>query len=203
MKRIALLREWIQKAFPIAIIILVVIIHILICVFVKNSVFVMELFGKALVILGGIVVLISINEDYKKYRNRSMLSAFMEYLKSCPIFKQNHVLNAESGIYAMLTGKVHGFVTHSWSTPDEGFKELERRINELREFTIGVSKATNDDISHLRSELNISYGENKQLIEQVRNLLENKIFDDAKLQFLGVLLVLYGVFVDIILLFNK
>lgn len=129
MKRIALLREWIHKASPISLIIPILIVHILFFVFAKNYVFVMELFGKALAIIGGIVVLISINEDYKNFRSRSMLSAFMEYLKSCPIFKQDHVLTAESGIYVMTTGKIDGFLSHSWSTTDECLEELERRIN--------------------------------------------------------------------------
>lgn len=196
MQRIARLPEWIWRARPSIFILPIIGLHIAIQSFSGlDKVFVNEIIGQLLTLLGGLVVVGSMNDDFQEFRNKNMLLAFKEYLKSCPLLKQNHILDAEAGIYTTTFGNVHASITYA----NEGdIERIERRLEEL----FKIQKDTNERIAKLYKEFLDLHIKNKEGISQVRNQLDKTIIGNARYQIFGVLLILYGVVVNFILLFQ-
>ena len=190
--------KWVGKAWPVLWIFLIIILHISISSIPNiDNVLVNETIGMILPFIGVFFILYSINEDFQDFRNSTMLSSFKEYLKSCPLKKQSYVLAEASIQLSGLTGKIYGSVNHTWSSTEEGLKELERRIEGLREHVNFVRKDTDEEIAKLRSELKTLDGKSKEEIKKVSYKLDKSVMGKVNHQLFGVLLIIYGFIVDI------
>jgi len=194
--------KWVGKAWPVLWILLIVSLHILFTsVPIFEKALVNELIGMALPFIGVFFILYSINEDFQDFRNSTMLSSFKEYLKSCPFKKQNYMLDANSTNFLFTVGKPQLYVNKTWTTTEEGLKELERRIEDLRKY-VGMScKDTGEEINQLRSQFKTMDGQNKEKLNQVSNQLDKSVMGKVIHQIFGVLLIIYGFIVNLLLLF--
>lgn len=204
MTRFKLFLQWARKAWPMLWILLIVILHISISSIPNiDNVLVNEIIGMVLPFIGVFFILYSINEDFQDFRNSTMLSSFKEYLKSCPLKKQRYALIAEPIILSMTLGKAYLSEKRMWSTTEEGLKELERRIEDLREHVNNVCKDTDEEMAKLRSELEALHGKNKEEITQVRHQLDLSVMGKVNHQIFGALLIVYGFVVNISVLLTR
>lgn len=195
--------KWVGKAWPALWILLIIILHtIIIKIPIFNNVPVNEIIGMTLPVVGLFFVIHSINEDFQDFRNNDILASFKEYLKSCPLKKQSHKLSATSIELGPLTlGKPYLSEQRVWSTTEEGLKELERRIEDLRKYISVSRKEIGEEINQLKSQFKTMDGQNKDEINRVSNRLDKSVMGKVKHQLLGVFLILYGFVVNLILLF--
>lgn len=194
------LPKWISKAWPALLILIIGVIQVSILSIPSiDRVQVNDKFAQLLTVGGAIVVLVSVNEDFKDFRKRSMFSEFREYLKLWPLVRQNYQLDAEAKIITSSVSKAALSENKSWSTIDEGLIEVERRIEDLRNQINANRKESFEEIGKLNSDLKSRDSETKELIKLVSLVLDKSVMGDAKLQILGALLVLYGVIIDLFL----
>lgn len=111
------------------------------------------------------------------------------------------MLDANSTIFSFTVGKPQLYVNKTWSTTEEGLKELERRIEDLRKYISMSHKDTGEEINQLRSQFKTMDGQNKEKLNQVSNQLDKSVMGKVKHQLLGVFLILYGFVVNLLLLF--
>ena len=193
MKRIILLLKWISRAWPVLIVLALIVIQILIYSYVNiDQVLMNNIIGQVLPLIGGVFVIISINENIQDFRKINIFSLFKNYLKSCPLIKHNYVLDVSSITVSTTFGKPTLFVKRPWNTAKEGIKELERRIEELTNYLADIRKKTEEDLTKLRSELNTLIDNNDKEIKEVSHLLDKSVMGNIDIQFFGILLIVYG-----------
>ena len=203
MKKIISTLTWILRAWPVLFVIGILIVHLILLNYTNiDSVMMNSVIGQVLPLIGGVFVLISINESFQDFQNISMFTSLKNYFKSCPLKKQNYVLGASSIEMSVTFGKPTLMVKKKWNSTEEGLNELERRIEDLRKFIGEVSKSNAEDHTRIFSEVNILAGKNHQEIQQVSNRLDKSVLGNVKYQVFGILLIVYGFILNIMLIFQ-
>ncbi len=204
MKRLKSMVKWMNEGWPFFIVLSLAGIHITLS-FLPNTDMVLTnvFFGQALPLLGGIISLLSIDKDIQEFREMNMWSFVKKYWQSCPSKKQNYVLSASPVTYSLNVSKPTLSVMKNWTTTEDGLKELERRIEELRKFITEVKQDNENEHTKFRSELNTVIGKSYEEIQEVINRLDRTVMGNINYQIFGFLLVLYGFIVNISLLFFR
>ena len=198
MKKIILLLKWMSKAWPVLIVFALIVIQILIYSYVNLDQVVMnDIIGQVLPLIGGIFVIISINENIQDFRRINIFSLLTNYLKSCPLIKHNYVLDASSITFSSAISKPTLIVKRSWNTTKEGIKELERRNEELTKQLADIRKKSEEDLTKLRSELNTLIEFNDNEIKEVSHRLDKSVMGNIDYQIFGIFLIVYGAVINI------
>ena len=188
-----LLPRWLMRAWPALTLAPVGAAHFLAArQFPSDLVIVNKSVGMALQILGGLLVLYSVNDNLGLFKAQSLRATivgwFLSFPRVRPPINLSVAMNASSSISASMSATVAKRAT----TLEERVAEVEREMSELR----GVVQRNLDNvrtrIEEVRSELQRQVSETSNTVGGLSSRLEQSAVGGFKLQSLGVLLAIYG-----------
>lgn len=109
--------------------------------FPTETVFVNKLTGTFMQIVGGLVVLHSVDTNLGLFRNHSLAVAVIAWFRECPIFTRTVTISATGVTSCSASSSATVFVTRAATTIDERLAEVERRIEELRSEVAAQNRA--------------------------------------------------------------
>ncbi len=202
MKKITQLLKWILKAWPILGIAAFFFIHKFFLMILSYFTYeVNSIFSSLSQFLGGLIIIIIIGKNISEFRHMNLLSYVKEYFKSFPLLKHHHKITGKASFPASSSLDAYAFTEGKWETVEQGIQELEKRIRNLRTEMNNKYDNINKRFTEIKDELNASINMNTREIHEVQKSLERTVLDDLKIQFFGILLVVYGFIVDLLIIF--
>jgi hypothetical protein len=192
--------RWLLKAWPLLVVVTIGLVHYLIYFqFYKNAEYTNKIVGAVLQLIGGIIVLYSINDNMGLIKRETLWSAVVSWAKSSPLFKKSVTINI-NGVESpdSFVGNVTVTVKRRGNTINEKIEALEKEVAECRKLIIVQENVFNEKISNIQANLDSSISQNNREIQNVKKLLDDSVVGSIKLQIFGVLLVIYGAFLGLI-----
>ena len=198
MQMIRRLAIWLWRACPLLAMVLLIGTHFLALVlFASDSVFVNKLTGTVMQIVGGSIVLHSVNSNLGLFRNYSLFSAVLTWFRECPVFLRSVTgsmnLSISCGVSASMTARV----VRSPTTVEERLTELERGLEELRSGIASQHQAIHSRITTVKTELSSSIASNQAALTKLSQQVEKATIGGFKQQAFGVMLVIYGAITNV------
>lgn len=197
MQLIRLIVIWLWRAWPILIILFFSVIHFAVHAAIPEKFDIAnKIIGTIMQLVGGFIVLHSVNGNLGLFRNQSFFSVIVSWLRDFPLIKRSTVISMASGISATLGGIATVSIEVVATTVEERIIELERRLVEVRNALNAQDTALRQHIDKVKDELRISIYSNESTIKQLAKKLELATVGGFKQQAFGVLLVIYGVVIS-------
>lgn len=184
---------WTLRAWPVLTLIPVALAHIVaIRMFPNDTVMVNKLTGMILQLLGGLLVLYSVNDNLGLFRSQSLKSAILTWFKEFPVVREPISVSAHGS--SMSSSSASGFATvqQAHSTIEERIAELERMLQDFRKQLQLEIQTINAQIETTRSALQQQIGDTSNKVSDLSKRLEHAAVGGFKFQALGVLLAIYG-----------
>jgi hypothetical protein len=193
MKKFLETLKWILKAWPVLLIIAIALIHFLVYSFIQyKGESVNRVTGSILQLIGGLVVLFSINKDIGIFKHGNLFSMVKNWFKAFPLIKKTITLNVASGVFTTTFGTPTITIKHKFNTVGEKLEELERQIDEYRKIIFDRENTMMERLSSIQSKLEGSILKTNNEVQDVKKLLDESVVGSFKEQIFGVLLVIYG-----------
>lgn len=160
--------------------------------FTSQTVLVHKLASSVSQIVGGLLIVYSIDQNLGLFRNQSVLSSITAWVRQFPIVK-NIVAHVATGSISVAGSSVAGFVGRTAPT------SLEERVAELEHAIEGMRKQFKSDVNRLDTRISSTHNDlsgridlTSTRIEGLSRTLEEAAVGGTKLQAFGVLLAIYG-----------
>ena len=193
MQRVISILKWLFRAWPVlvpaifAIFHIVVNLHLAIDLHATNKVI-----SLSLQIVGGVLVLYSIDSNIGIVNNQSLFTLFRSWLRSFPLIKRSFVINAEPGSFKITGHPAKIRIGGPGKSTDEHIAYLQKQIEWLKE-------DLNDEVNHLKNLISGVEQQSSKEISLIRSsvgVVEHKINElsvgGIGLQVFGVLLMIHG-----------
>lgn len=154
--------------------------------------------GMFLQVLGGLLILVSINANLGLFRKQSLAGAFIAWLREFPI-QRSHVIHAGTGM-ANATGRV-ATVSVGKRAPvslEERIAEIESQLREVRNELRTQVEVLGVRIDAAKVELSAQIQRTEGKISALSEQVEKATVGGFKLQAFGVLLAVYGAFTSVL-----
>ena len=156
-----------------------------------------KLAGTSLQILGGLIVLQSIDGNLGIFKKQSLASVVVGWFKEFPLIRRHIVISVGGAAMSTATGTATITVKRVYSTLEERVAELERLADELRVEIRAEGAAVRRQVDEVRHELLSSIESNNTDIRQLTEKIERATVGGFKQQSFGVLLAIYGAVVSV------
>lgn len=188
-----LLTPWFLKAWPVLALLPVGAIHVLaLREFQADPVLVHKLVGMTLQVLGGLLVLYSVNDNLGLFRSQSLNAAVIAWFKEFPIVRKPVSLTGKISSASSANASMFMAVTRSFTTTEERVAEVERLLAQVQQQFAQEVHAMSVKLSDAKSELSQQINETSATVSDLSRRLEHAAVGGFKFQALGVLLALYG-----------
>ncbi|MDO8890470.1 MAG: hypothetical protein Q7V00_01355 [Sulfurimicrobium sp.] len=157
-----------------------------------ETVLVNKLTGTAMQVVGGLIVLYSIDSNLGLFRNQSLAATVIAWIRACPIFARSITLSADCTVSCNASASMSATVIRAATTIEERLAALESRIEELRSEVAIQHRAIHSRIEDVRSELSSSIASNQSALRKFSEQVERATVGGFKQQAFGVMLVIYG-----------
>lgn len=197
MDKLTQLFSWIMRAWPFLALAAVACCHyVLFKVFASAGNSIDQGVSTFFQVAGGLIVLYSINENIGLFKEKTLYTMMIEWLKDFPFNKksitaQRIAINVGIGLSGSMTAQTK----QKYSSVEEHLSELQRQIDECRQLVHDREKEIRESVEQTKKELLKELNGNNEKIEDVRQLLKETIVGGFKMQLFGVLLVIYGAYV--------
>jgi hypothetical protein len=190
---IARIIRWIWRAWPIPASLLLALVHIAIFrVWPENATAINSTTALVLQILGGLLVLYSINSNIGVMRRGSLLAQFRAYLSDFPMRKKSYVLDIHDSVHSVSAGRARLRLTRTPKSLDEAVEYFQGQLDELR-------KEHAEDVNELRTmvlkrvtELESKVASAAKGIKEVEVKVDATVIGDVRIQIFGVIMLVYG-----------
>ena len=187
------LPTWSLRAWPVLALIPVALIHATaLHVLSTQTPIVNKVAGMALQLLGGMLVLYSVNDNLGLFRAQSLTSTILAWFRDFPVVRESISLSGSASGMSSATAAMSATVHRAVSTIEERLAEIERVLEELRGQLQREVQAVNSRIDVTRNELQQQILGNSSNITDLSKRLEHAAVGGFKFQALGVLLAIYG-----------
>ena len=184
---------WAFRAWPVLAIVPVGIAHyVALSMLPSSATIVNKLMGMLLQILGGLLVLYSVNDNLGLFRAQSLTATVMAWLKSFPIVRKPILLSTNARAMASAKATLSATVTRASTTIEERVAALERDMNELQSQLQREVQAISGRLEAAKTELQGQINEATHRVSDLSGRLEHAAVGGFKFQALGVLLAIYG-----------
>lgn len=184
---------WLSRAWPIFAMFFIAGLHLFaLAKFSNNGVLVNKLAGTFMQIVGGLIVLYSVDANLGLFRNNSLIAAVIAWFCECPIFTRSITLSANCTASDSMSVSLTTSVIRAATTIEERLAEIERRFEELRSEVTTQNQATHTRIEEVKSELSSSIFSNQSALNKLSEQVERATVGGFKQQAFGVMLVIYG-----------
>ena len=157
-----------------------------------DPVFVNKLVGMGLQVIGGLLVLYSVNDNLGLFRSQSLTSAIIGWFKDFPLVRRPVFLSGSASASASATATASATVTRMLNTFEERVAEIERKLAEVQIQIAHEVQTINVKIEDTKSELGKKITETSAKVTDLSKRLEHAAVGGFKFQALGVLFAIYG-----------
>lgn len=193
MRYLSALSFWLLRAWPFLALVPIAFAHG--CAhwfFPAETVMVNKITGTALQIVGGLIVLYSVNANLGLFREQHFGSIIIGWFRSFPLFRKSVTVNCSGSAHMAISGSARLSVRRGTNTVEEKVAELERQLDELRQQVNEDIQAVNARVAQVHTELSTAVATNTATLNQLSSRLELATIGGFKQQAFGVLLVVYG-----------
>jgi hypothetical protein len=191
------LPSWTFRAWPVLAMVPVALAHWVAFHLFPNTAMVNKLVGMTLQILGGLLVLYSINDNLGIFRAQSLSSAVIAWFKDFPLVHEPNPVTIQAKGIGSATACGSLSVNHTLSTVEERIAELERLTQDLQQQLDQKVHAIDIRIEAARSEFQQQIAHTSRKVTDISRQLEHAAVGGFKFQALGVFLVIYGAFTGV------
>jgi len=187
------LPAWILRAWPILGLVPFFVAHaIALQVFASRTGWVHKIMGLCLQLLGGVLILWSVNDNLGLFRKTSLVGAFVAWLRDFPT-RQHHVLVTGTGMASAAGSTAELSVgKRAPTTIEERVAELETQLQAVRAEVKAQVAALANRIEANAADLTSQIREADGKISSLSERVEKATVGGFKLQAFGVLLAVYG-----------
>lgn len=185
--------QWIWRSWPILIISAMVVAHWLVLDLLPSQ---WELINKtvalSLQIIGGILVLYSIDSNIGIIRGKTLVSEFRQYLAQFPLTRKSHVIDGECVSSTSSTVKGRLTSTRNPATVTERLDYLQEQIDQVQdEFRNEISDLVGK-FNQRTQKVDQKIGSLSKSISKVESTIEDVSVGGIKIQIFGFLLLIHG-----------
>ena len=189
------LLKWIWRAWPVLAVTAMIMAHWLVLIFLPSH---WEIVNKTvalvLQVIGGFLVLYSIDSNIGVIRGRSLGSEFRQYLAQFPLLRKTHVIEAKGASCTLSSGEAELKTTRNPATMEEKLDYLQEQIDQIRvDFRDEISKIRGE-FNQRKKEVEQKIGSLSKSINNVESIVEEVSVGSIKIQIFGVLLLVHGGF---------
>lgn len=204
MKRFSSIIGWVKRGWSFHVVIFFIIVHLVLYFIFKDA---RNTINSLIILIAQassvITVIIIINDNISQFRGLNIINWWIKYFNSFPSKKQARTMNLEEGLYGMSGSQIHAYVEGTWDNPEEGLKELERRIHDLRVQMDEKIKSLEKKMNAKVDKLETSIKKLNQDIVEARNLLDTSVMGEIQPQTFAFLMILYSFICEVILFFSS
>ena len=184
---------WFWRAWPVLVMAALAYAHwrALAC-FPGEIVLVNKLTGTAMQVVGGLIVLYSVDSNLGLFRNQSLINTVIAWFRECPVFVRSITLSASATASCSASASMSATVIRAATTIEERLAALEGRFEELRSEVAAHHQAIHARIEDVKSELSNSIASNQSSLRKLSEQVEKETVGGFKQQAFGVMLVIYG-----------
>lgn len=157
-----------------------------------ETVLVNKLTGTVMQVVGGLIVLYSVDSNLGLFRNQSLVTAVLAWFRECPIFMRSITLSASASASCSATASISATVIRAATTIEERLAALESRFEEFRSEMATQHQAIHSRIEDVKLELSNSIASNQSELRKLSDQVEKATVGGFKQQAFGVMLVIYG-----------
>lgn len=184
---------WLLRAWPILVMAVLGAIHsYALSRFPANATLVNKLTGTIMQIVGGVIVLHSVDANLGLFRNQRLVTSVIAWFRECPIVARSVTIELSGAAICTASGTASAYVPRVATTIEERVAEVERRIDELRLEMAAQNRAVHERVEAVRSELSSSIASNQSALNKLSERVEKATVGSFKQQAFGVLLAIYG-----------
>ncbi|MFA7291993.1 MAG: hypothetical protein WC023_07055 [Rhodocyclaceae bacterium] len=148
--------------------------------------------GTFLQVVGGLIVLYSVNANLGLFREQHFGSIILGWFRSFPLFRKPVTISLSGCGAVTMGGRARISVRRATNTVEEKIAELERQLDEFRQHVNEDVQAINARVSQVHTELTTAVATNTATLSQLSSRLEMATIGGFKQQAFGVLLAVYG-----------
>ena len=160
--------------------------------FLTQSATVNKVTGTIMQIVGGLIILHSVDSNLGIFRNQSLIRVVIAWFRDFPIFKRTIALSGSASGSISLSGSLSTSVKRAATTIEERLAEAERQIEELRSDLHAKHQALQTRIEKVKSDLSASITSNQTDLKNLSEQIEKATVGSFKQQAFGVMLAVYG-----------
>lgn len=184
---------WIWRSWPIVIPAIFIIIHIYILkIFPGNVSEINKTVSLVAQITGGLSILYSIDSNIGIIKKLNLFDIIRNYLKEFPLLIKNVTLDIQGSMHAVTTSNADVTVGRNPQTIEEKIDYLQEQITDLQKDLKDKAKSLDDKIKKETEALKKQIQEIKNEVGKVKQQIEEVSIGGIKIQFFGVMLILYG-----------
>lgn len=193
MRSLSALLNWLLRAWPVLALVPIAFAHsIAYQHFPAETGMVNKITGTVLQVVGGLIVLYSVNTNLGLFREQHFGSIIIGWFRSFPLFRKSVTVACSGSGSLAFGGSARISVRRATNTVEEKIAELERQIDEFRQHVNEDIQAVNARIGQVHAELSIAVATNTNTLNQLSSKLELATVGGFKQQAFGVLLAIYG-----------
>lgn len=193
MHMIRRLAIWFSRAWPVFVMTALAYAHwnALTC-FPAETALVNKLTGTAMQVVGGLIVLYSVDSNLGLFRNQSLMATVIAWFRECPIFVRSITISASATSSCRTSSSASATVIRAATTIEERLAVLEGQFEELRSEVVTQHRAIHTRIEEVKSELSTLIASNQSALHKLSEQVERATVGGFKQQAFGVMLVIYG-----------
>lgn len=193
MQMIRRLVVWLWRAWPIIVMLFLVGLHLTaLAKFQVHSATVNKVAGTIMQIVGGLIILHSVDSNLGIFRNQSLVRVVIAWFRDFPLFKRTLSLSANLSASMSASGTLSTLVKRAATTVEERLAEAERQIEELRADLRAKHQALEARIEKVKTDLSASIISNQTDLKRLAEQIEKATVGSFKQQAFGVMLAVYG-----------
>ncbi|WP_156885322.1 hypothetical protein [Acidihalobacter ferrooxydans] len=187
------LTKWACRAWPVLVIGIIVCAHLLLLnYFSQWDDFINKTAALVSLLVGGLIILYSINSNIGIIKQKSLISELSNYLKEFPLIKRPIAIELQGTAMTISAIKSNISVDRKAQSTDEKIEYLQERINEVSRELEQESKELNKKIDHLTNNMSTQIQDAKTSLRGLESKMDEVYTGDLKVQLFGVLLIIYG-----------
>ena len=185
--------HWCRRAWPLWAILVVIAAHLTVVnTFPQQSKEINGGFSIAMQVLGGLLVLYSIDSTLGLMREESIFRVIMKWLQDCPLWSKPKAVNVSVSSAASAMASFNARVKTVASSLPDRVTELERQVEEVYREMDRKNQALKELISEARGQLSTRIGGGESASRGVEKKLDTKMLSGIKQQIFGVAIAIYG-----------
>jgi hypothetical protein len=192
------LMKWILRAWPVLLFALVVAVHLLIMMNITGPKdFANRIAGMALQIVGGLIVLASINANLGLFRRQNLFSAFKVWISEFPQLRIHHVIHTASGHIKLGGARASISAYIAGGSVEERLASLQRQVDATNARIASLEKEQEERMQAMNASLTNSIASAKSELSELASKVEAATVGGFKQQLFGVLIALYGAIISL------
>ena len=184
---------WLIRAWPVLALLPAFVAHLMaLGQFPASAAMVNKIVGMTLQLVGGLVILYSINDNLGLFRKQSLLVTVAQWFRSFPLVRKSVTIQLSGVASAGMTGSASITTSVAPKTLEERVSRLEETLKSLCQEVAANAAAAQQHLQDAKAELGTRIAATSDQVTELTKKVEHAAVGGFKLQAFGVLLAVYG-----------